>query len=311
MMAMTISSGTFFDSVIELYSECPTSTNDACVAFNDDDEPHQAFASSLEWDSEAGADYWLFIRGYETASGLYTLHIVDTLPPANSKCVGAVDISLNQTIIGYTTFAEVSNASCGEALDRGVWYKTRVNQSGSIILSTCDAATNFETEIEVYEQCDEQSAFGCVVQSSGYKCTPGESRTFPVNADQDYYIFVGSNRTDVNISGLFNLRYTFRPSAPNTSSTSSTTGGNSDISSSSSSVYVDHALEIVEVFLIVFGFLWLASIIFAVACCFYKKHPAKYVQMDAPAAFETEQQASGYVPPAAVSADSQVSMSEL
>jgi len=291
MRVETVSGGTFFDSVLELYSGCPTEENKTCLAV--DDDARQRYTAAITWDSELGQDYYVFVRGYKGDAGMFTLHVLDLSEPDNSYCPKAIEIIPNQRVIGYTTYAGGFNATCKESstLRHGLWYMIHANESGTIALSSCDDATAFETEIEIYEECTANSATGCVNHTHDRKCAQGESLTFPAKADQDYYIFVTGVRDDINVSGVFSLIAAFRAPAPPVVHHSS--------SISSSDSYVDNALEIVEFMLIVISILWVATIVFTVVCCFYKKKPANYVQMvsasvDAP---NPEPQSSGYVAP--------------
>jgi len=323
MMAVTTPSATFFDTVLELYSGCPTNDASTCIVWNDD-VSHQSFSSTLEWDSEANKDYWLFVRGYGGAYGFYTLHVFETSAPVNSKCTDAIPIVPNQLIVGYTAYASNNNASCVETLRKGIWYKMHTNSSGTITLTTCDVATAFETDIEVYEECTQSGATGCVPHTHDLKCPPGQSLKFTVDeGDKDYYIFVTGVRTDIEVSGLFRMQSVFRAAERNSTSSSSGVNNNSssnsnspvsdESSSSSSDPYIDHALEIVEVFLVVFGFAWLCTIVFTIYCCYYKSHNT---QMESATVVDKEEQSSGYVPPAVTvtsyaDEESQVSMHEI
>jgi len=323
MVAKTVPSATFFDTVIELYSGCPADDNSTCIDFNDDTE--QGFWSTLEWDSEANKDYWLFIRGYDGEYGFFTLHVFDTAPPVNSKCADAIPLIPGQEVFGYTTYATENNATCNTTtLRKGIWYKLHANKTGTMTLSTCDVATAFETDIEIYETCTESGADVCVPHVHDRKCPPGQSLTFTVEEEEkDYYIFVAGIRTDVEVSGLFRMQCVFRPapepqsnssSTSSPSSTSRTSSTVSDLSSSSSSSdpYVDHALEIVEVFLVIFGFAWLVTIIFTIVCCYYKRNH-KYTQMESATVVDDAGQASSaYVAPSPEpSSESQVSLKEI
>jgi len=277
ILATTVDGSTFFDTVLELYSGCPTEEVKSCIAYNDD-KTHQGYTSSLKWMSEAGKDYYLFVRGYLGNAGFFTLHVVETVNPVNSNCSGAIGIVPGVPVVGYTTYSEKSNGTCREMLRRGSWFKLPVNESGTVALSTCDSATNFETEIEIYEQCDEDVAVGCVLHSHDRKCPPGESLIFKAKK-QDYYIYVTGSRIDVNVSGLFRMISSFHPTQYDSSSSG------------------DDDLDWLEILFISAGVLLAVIVIISIAVLIYKRPKRKYTQMDIADSFESDSSSSSYVPP--------------
>jgi len=302
LRAATVEGSTHFDSLLELHSGCPASGGeDTCLAMNDD-TTHQSLSSSLEWDSKIGTEYYLFVRGYQGQSGMFALNVYELTEPSNSKCVNALDISLDQPAFGYTSLASASKADCEEGERQGLWYKLNTNNINSAILSTCDSATTFDTDIEVYTTCSNDGASGCVEHSHDFRCSRGTFLMFNLESGKNYYIFVTGNRTDVTETGFFRLLAVATPLPPSNASSSSPFE-----SISSSSVPESNGMEIVEVFLVVFVIALLASIGFAIACCFYKRPSNKsYAQMEVPDGLDAAAESSTYVPP-----DSLVSTADL
>jgi len=322
--AATVSGSTHYDSLIELHSGCPSAGGqDTCIDKNDD-VSHQGLDSSLEWDSQVGVDYFVFVRGYEGATGLFTLNVYELSEPSNSQCQTAVDLDLGKSICGYTSFAGFSEGDCSDpaVLRQGIWYKIKTDEQKTITLSTCDSATEFDTDIEIYGACTDSGAAGCVEHQHDYRCTRGSIVSFSAEANKDYMVFVTGNRTDINQTGFFRLIAVTWPdptsgsSAIPTSSTvpptSSTVPASSTVPPTSSTVPTssghpgpvtpssssEHHMEIVEVFLVIFAIVLVAVIIFTIVCCFYKrrKHSASYYQMDVPDGLDSAQ-SSTYVAP--------------
>jgi len=293
MRAETVSGSTHFDSVLELHSGCPSAGGqDTCIGMNDDDHGHKGLASSLEWDSKEGTDYYIFVRGYEGASGLFAFNVYETTSPSNVHCSKPLPLELGQSVVGVTSYASPSKASCSDAERRGLYYQLKAKNSGNIILSTCDSATTFDTDIEVYGLCEEGGAISCKDHTHDYKCTRGTILSFSAEAGKEYFIFVTGNRSDLEESGFFRLTAMSR-NAPVQSSTLLSS------STSSSSGSKDNGMEIVEIMLVVFVVALVAVIIFTIVCCFYKRPRSKsYTQMNVPDGLDSaDAESSTYVAP--------------
>ena len=74
--------------------------------------------------------------------------------PTNAQCTGAIEVSsYPATYNGYTLYADYSWADCTSGSRQGLWYKLQTyNQN--IQVSTCNDNTNFDTELEVYHDCN-------------------------------------------------------------------------------------------------------------------------------------------------------------
>ena len=121
--------GSAFDTRIQIYEgACGALT---CVGGNDDScglQSETAFASTN------GTEYFIYVYGYGTNTGNYTLDITCVTPPpppANDECANAIDLMVNQdvdcanvtagTISGATASSE-DNATCGGTANNDVWY---------------------------------------------------------------------------------------------------------------------------------------------------------------------------------------------
>ena len=282
IFATTVDPSTAFDTVLELYSGCPTEENKTCLAVNDDANAY-GFGSKLEWHSEAGKQYWIFVRGFVDNAGLFALHIIEVVDPVNSACMNATELVAGTPYLGYTTFASPSNASCESGSRRGLWYKIKTDKTRYVTLETCDKATLFETEVEVYLSCSEHGGEQCVNHEHGRKCAPGTSLTFVGTENKEFYVFVTGARTDLDTSGLFRLTANLgRTITPGSSQSEPKKGG----------------LSTVEIVLIILAIVWLLAMAFGIACwCYRRRNSAQYTRMEVPDGLVTDQQSAGYVPP--------------
>jgi len=289
--AATVDGSTHYDSMLELHSGCPSLGGpDTCLLMNDDSS-HQGLASSLEWDSEEGTDYFLFVRGFGNATGLFSLNIYEITEPSNSKCADALDLAVGTPVLGYTAFASASQGDCVDVPRQGIWYKLKPASSERVTLSTCDSATEFTTDIEIYQNCADSAASGCVDHEHDFRCSKGTIISFIPEANKEYLVFVTGNRTDINQTGFFRLVAWIREK--NHTSSSLPASSFTPVVHSSSG----HGMEIVEVFLVIFAIALVIAIVFTIVCCFYKrnKKPASYFQMDVPDGLDA--QTSTYVAP--------------
>ena len=255
IVATTVATSTTFDTLIELYSGCPTEENKTCLMWNDDDSrgSAEAYGSTVEWQSTNGTAYWLFVRGYEAYTGTYGLYVYEVAEPVNSHCSGALPLLPKTPVLGINTYATPSNASCQQGTRKGLWYKFTADSARYITLETCDPATHFETEIEVYLNCTEAGGERCVNHNHDRKCSPGTSLTFVAANAVEYYVFVTGARTDVDVSGHFRLTMTpGRNYTPPVTPSDSSSGSN--------------WLGTVEIALISLGAVWLVAMLIGVAC---------------------------------------------
>ena len=132
------------------------------------------------------------------------------IPPANDFCANAQPITCGQTLNGSTLGSTSTGdpiGSCGtETLSGGGVFYTIVGTGANITLTTCGAATNFDSMLFIYSgSC---GAYTCVTSNddTGGTCGSASTVTFPTLAGTTYYVFVtGYLSTDV---GNFSLRAT-------------------------------------------------------------------------------------------------------
>ena len=113
--------------------------------------------------------------------------------PANDLCAGAIEVFCNDSIIGDTTTANPESlGTCGtsDGSQGAVWYRF-VGTGEEIILSTCEAATNYDTKLRVYT--DGCGTLSCVAgDDDDPQCPQGLSSTVSFNSliGTEYLILV-------------------------------------------------------------------------------------------------------------------------
>ncbi len=209
----SLCSGTDFDTQLAVYEGSCSALS--CLDGNDQFCGNQ---SEVTWNSIAGTTYYIYIDGWLSNSGNYTITIDGMLPPPipNDNCDVATLITCGETISGSTIGAfpdNVRRCSPGDAAG-GVWYVFNPDDGGWIqSLSTCDAA-NFDTKITVYYgDCGRLRCLGAVDNSEA--CGGGTTEMFFTPFfGRTHYVLVQT--VDPTVPGIFELTYNcnaspFRP----------------------------------------------------------------------------------------------------
>jgi len=203
--ATTCDTQTDFDTVLELYDHCvEENVHEGCLDYNDDYSPCGR-ASQIEWDTDKGAIYWLFVTGSGNANGIFVVQVYSLSSPTHSHCLTSRGISsLPFFDYGLTTYAKVSNASCEAGLRKGLWYSF-VGDDRWVSVETCGIETNFETEIEVYMDCDRQGGKVCLNHQHDSKCAPQTVITFPAIRYVIYWVYITGVSAGVMAEGFFKV----------------------------------------------------------------------------------------------------------
>ena len=158
-----------------------------CVAGNDDGGNCDV-GSTLSFAGDLGTTYFIFVQGYEGATGEFEL-TATCAAITNDFCQGAVTIGCNQSLSGSTVDAsEDAVPFCETGVQApGIWY-TFTGVDGPVQLSTCESLT-YDSRLNVYA-----GSCGALVCVTGNDDTPnvGECSTvnFNATADETYYILV-------------------------------------------------------------------------------------------------------------------------
>ncbi|GAC1591314.1 MAG: hypothetical protein NVS3B25_10650 [Hymenobacter sp.] len=138
------------------------------------------------------------------------------VPAANDLCVNALPLACGQTVTGTTlgaTAASDPTGSCVETIDQGGVFYRIVGTGASITVSTCSAATAFDTKLFVYSgTC---GSYVCVDgNDDAANCAANSmasTLTFAAAAGTEYLVFVSGYDTE---AGSFTLSATCAPLTP-------------------------------------------------------------------------------------------------
>lgn len=209
-----------FDTEITVFTG--TCGSLSCVGGNDNDAscPNDPELSTVNINTpSSNTQYYVYVKGDGNTFGDFNLNITDNGPipsPDNDLCADAEDIIIpsggtgtgSGTTLGATTAGAPPN--CGSGVDNGsfggVWYTFTGIGGRAYEVSTCNAFTNFDTEISVFAGAC--GALSCVAgNDDDSNCSTGSgttNSTVTVNPSSttQYYVYVKGNG---GASGNFNL----------------------------------------------------------------------------------------------------------
>lgn len=192
-----------FDTVISLYEgNCDELS---CVTFDDQNfDCTDINTSAITEFLESGKTYYIFVHGFNSATGDFDLSIT-CLPPENDNCINAIPITCGELYSGSTiySFNDGVDIDCTNSpATSGVWYSIEGNNK-EVSFSTCDQA-NFDTIISVFEgDCDELSCVDFNDQALDCDNTNTSEIELFLNAGTTYYVFVSGWNGDVGNYDLF------------------------------------------------------------------------------------------------------------
>lgn len=178
----------------------------SCVVTNDDFCGAQSQTSIF---GATGVTYFIYVTGFGTASGSYTLSIVCTDPPPNETCSGAIQITCGQTITGTTSGASTDVIPLGCAINNNapsIWYRFTGN-GGPMTISLCGSSYN--TQLSVFTgTCGSLSCYWY----NDDACGTQSQITLPSTlSGQSYFVYVYGLD---GASGDFTLSLTCPPPGP-------------------------------------------------------------------------------------------------
>ncbi|MTE27768.1 T9SS type A sorting domain-containing protein [Winogradskyella ouciana] len=146
--------GSSFDTYIGILDAC----DGTLLFFNDDSCGLQ---SEVTFTSDGATTYLIRVEGFASASGAYNLAISCEEPqpaPDNDLFEDAIAVSCGDTVLGTTIGATLDEADAPDSPDTPadpdspwVWYSFTGTTAGeTVTLSTCNAGSDFDTEIFVY-----------------------------------------------------------------------------------------------------------------------------------------------------------------
>lgn len=155
--------------------------------------------SSIVVNPSITTTYYVRAEGTCNTTSCFSVSVVVTPPPSNDLCANATSISTfpyNSGVVSNncaTSDAPPTGASSCGAHDYNVWYKF-TGTGNQMMISTCDGATNFDTEIHIYTgSCGSMTEVVCSDDGIDAGCSAGQSSlTLCTTNGIVYYISVGS-----------------------------------------------------------------------------------------------------------------------
>ncbi|WP_317128747.1 PPC domain-containing protein, partial [Winogradskyella algicola] len=161
-------SGSSFDTKIFVY----TGVCDDLTCLDGDDDGGDSTTSSITVESMAGTTYYVYVSGFGSNRGAYTMSVSCEAPPqapANDDCSGALPLDCGATVTGSTEGATASglDAECdgfasSDAFD--LFYTFEADGTSSYTLSLDDATGGFAFDgvMFVYSgPCDDLTSLAC------------------------------------------------------------------------------------------------------------------------------------------------------
>ncbi|MBK7427240.1 MAG: hypothetical protein IPI60_09510 [Saprospiraceae bacterium] len=202
----SLCTGTAYDSKIGVFSgTCGTLV---CVGGNDDGCGAQ---STVTWNAVNGTLYYIYVTGFSTATGAFTLNVTGTCGapppppvPGNDTCANATAITCGSTTNGTTLGATSDTAPTCDVTTTapGVWYT--IQGDGDIFTLTA-CGNSLDPKLSVYT-----GTCGALVCLEGNQASCSEVEFLSV-AGTTYRVFVHGNGASV---GTFSLAASCVPLCP-------------------------------------------------------------------------------------------------
>lgn len=174
-----VCTGTTWDTVLGIFNSAH-----ALVAVNDDGCSLQSQIAPCCLDPGV---YFLVVDGYGSASGAYTLNVHFGATPCEigDPCADPVILTCGSTATGNT--ADGMNYVGNPAPD--LFYQVNITQSGPVTFSLCDAATDYDSYIRLFDDCPTEG--GVQIAGDDDSCnTPGLASTMTIALDPGTYWLV-------------------------------------------------------------------------------------------------------------------------
>ena len=164
-----------YDSKLHVFSTpigspCPPLSSLTCINGNDDAScGYVGFLSArVSFPSNSGNLYYIFVSGYASNVGNFTLTINCVPPPVNDDCSSAITLypdTVCNAVAGYTTLATQSlpadTACAGAIVANDVWYSFVATSSTQIVTVTSQYQYFADITFEVYSSSCGTNTLGC------------------------------------------------------------------------------------------------------------------------------------------------------
>jgi hypothetical protein len=201
--------GSYFDTVIHVWLDCPTYGGQEICCNNDYPCPIDGLQSCCERVVLMGNQtYYIIVDGNgPNAKGHYILNITPNeecpsahcpgIPPPNDSCNVAILLpnpsNGGQWVAGWTIGATLDNTPvcAGEAqVAPGVWYKI-IGNGNTMTVTTCDQYTDFDTKLSVF--CHSCDTLVCISANDNFNipiCGMTSLVSWCTRPGEEYYILV-------------------------------------------------------------------------------------------------------------------------
>ncbi|KAH3759858.1 hypothetical protein Pelo_8330 [Pelomyxa schiedti] len=204
VMISTCNADTTFDTTIYVFTSCDAGSGEDCVTFSNEFCSFH-FGGQLIWNAIQNTQYYILISGDDT-QGSFGLN----LQAVESHCDTALSIpELPFSHTDYTDSLDYALFSCPSfEAHKGQWFTYTTVSTATLVAMTCSEATNFNTDIFIFNSCDESGDQTCSTFEKtkcnyvDYMADSAVMVKWEVQAGQTSFILVTGQNDEV---GRFNL----------------------------------------------------------------------------------------------------------
>ena len=187
--------GAPFDTMLEVWSSCPTSGGTLLACNDDADGSCTPLRSALLVELPAAVPVIIRVGGIGTSAGVANLRVEEG--PPGLSCTRPRSISLGSNAFSRADATQdlVLDGACDlsaggdDTVWNAIWFEFTPERSGPCTLSTCDAADH-DTRLAVLTACDPASVVACNDDGEGCGAFTS-SLTFDAACGTRYLIAVG------------------------------------------------------------------------------------------------------------------------
>jgi len=148
-----------------------------------------------------------------------SLNVIKDNTPANDDCINALQLLPGSSIFALNEYASNTDSvsfstPCGieSQSTENMWYYIDITVAGTLILSTCNVQTNFDTVLAIYSgSCSNLICEGSNNDGVSSGCGLKSELSVSLNPGR-YYVMVSGLLGSSSPRGNFNLQSTFNPS---------------------------------------------------------------------------------------------------
>ena len=189
-----------FDTKISVFTDgCGTLT---CVDGNDDAAGCTGNTSEITITANAGQQYLVYVHGFSSQQGTFTLSALCGAGGNNDNCGSAIEVACGDVVSGTTIGATADDLDvpiCATSVTApGVWYFYQ--GTGDLVTASLCGGATYDSKISIYDGAC--GALACVIDNDD-ACGTQSEVDFIANPGVTYYILVhgfGANEGDFDLS---------------------------------------------------------------------------------------------------------------